>query len=188
MKHSRLVAVTLAVVLNACGVAADRDAAPGAGPGETLTNVPLPAEGECLLRWDCAPGFHCFRPDGCELAGECRDARGAQGGEDASVFGCDGGYYRSVLAALQAGADFDFEFTTQSPTSPCSVNSDCGSGRWCEHQPGWCGELGTCVASPQRCGAGEPYDVCGCDGTTYASACAAAVAGASVSSIGACTE
>jgi hypothetical protein len=64
----------------------------------------------------------------------------------------------------------------------------CGPGQYCEKTPRVCRlhrSLGVCVVRPRIC----PRifrPVCGCDGHTYANACEAASAGASVLHPGKC--
>lgn len=65
----------------------------------------------------------------------------------------------------------------------------CPAGYFCEFEPAAdCGRgdrPGHCSARPEACD--EPADVmCGCDGQTYESGCAANLAGVSVASAGAC--
>lgn len=66
----------------------------------------------------------------------------------------------------------------------------CPDGQFCDFPAGSeCGATdggGACKAKPEMCT--ENYDpVCGCDGTTYSNACAAASKGVSVSRAGPCS-
>ncbi len=67
----------------------------------------------------------------------------------------------------------------------------CHDGELCSYEVkpdglgcGWEDSLGTCTAKAKTCSASET--VCGCDGISYASRCAAHAAGSSVKSVGAC--
>lgn len=65
----------------------------------------------------------------------------------------------------------------------------CGPGKYCHYDISQsCGaadQTGICQTPPGNCGHFR-QDVCGCNGVTYASECAANAAGVSASSVGAC--
>jgi cysteine-rich repeat protein len=67
----------------------------------------------------------------------------------------------------------------------CNVDSDCPCGSFCARPLGACAGVGVCAQPAKAC---PPTDapVCGCNGVTYSSACAAARAGASVAAPGPC--
>jgi hypothetical protein len=72
---------------------------------------------------------------------------------------------------------------------PCNENSQCGAEEYCEKKMGDCGGAGICKMRPEDCPLYFRYDpVCGCDGKTYDSECAAAVQGVSVLRKGTCEE
>lgn len=69
----------------------------------------------------------------------------------------------------------------------CRSDADCPASAYCTTPPRKCGGAALCRPRPELCP--ELYEpVCGCDGETYANACAAAAAGASVHSQGVCPD
>lgn len=67
----------------------------------------------------------------------------------------------------------------------CWDNGMCDPSAYCDHT-GWaCASYGVCVPRPALCPPGGG-GVCGCDGTTYANACLAHLAGVSVAEDGPC--
>ena len=67
------------------------------------------------------------------------------------------------------------------------TGNTCTTGQFCKRDVGLCSQddQGVCVKIPSACqGISDP--VCGCNGTTYASACLADNAGVSVQHLGAC--
>ena len=74
------------------------------------------------------------------------------------------------------------------PPAVCAPLLPCAVGQYCTWPDDSCGTTrtaGTCKATPQSC-PGSP-SACGCDGTTYPSACAAAQGGVDVSTNQSCT-
>ena len=70
---------------------------------------------------------------------------------------------------------------------PCTDNAQCGKGDFCEKTVGDCDGTGICQVRPRTCPLYFVYaPVCGCDGKTYDSQCAAAVEGVSVLHKGEC--
>jgi hypothetical protein len=67
----------------------------------------------------------------------------------------------------------------------CTHHADCGRRSYCEYNEGQCDGSGVCRTRLKAC---PPVDVpvCGCDGRTYANACAAAGAGVSIKHADAC--
>ncbi len=67
----------------------------------------------------------------------------------------------------------------------CTADADCGVGTFCSRPAGQCEGAGVCQSTHVFCTAvAEP--VCGCDGHTYSSACAAEQHGVNVASPGEC--
>ena len=70
---------------------------------------------------------------------------------------------------------------------PCQDNAPCGKEEFCEKKTGDCDGAGVCIKRPESCPLYFIYDpVCGCDGKTYDSECAAAMEGVSVLHKGRC--
>jgi hypothetical protein len=70
---------------------------------------------------------------------------------------------------------------------PCEDNSHCSIEEFCEKKPGDCRGMGICKEKPVACPLYFRYDpVCGCNGKTYESECAAAMEGVSVLYKGEC--
>jgi hypothetical protein len=66
------------------------------------------------------------------------------------------------------------------------ANDHCAAEEFCRTRPGACGETGICEQRPEICTADAMFPVCGCDGSTYSNACAAASAGVSIAFAGPC--
>ena len=67
----------------------------------------------------------------------------------------------------------------------CSDNGDCPDAAFCAKAPGDCDGNGLCEPRPEICF--DVWDpVCGCDGSTYGNACAAAGAGVNIAHPGEC--
>ena len=109
--------------------------------------------------------------------------------------GCDGNLYYGSCAAAANGINVrNAGACPPLPSGPCSSQADCGGPSYANQvtcMPSSCDSpAGTCTTIVAVCGillAGPTTGgVCGCDGQTYDSACAALNAGITVAHQGAC--
>ncbi len=147
--------------------------------------------GGCQSNEDCPLGT--FFPDGICLKGadKCGSIGTCQPEPTlphayAPYCGCDGVSYFTVQHATLAGVSFS-STPGHCGTDPCVTNEGCAPNEYCAKPSGACVVQGECVQRPEACGDG-PSILCGCDGTGYQNACAAAQAGASVAYTGKCTS
>jgi len=172
--------------------------------GECRTEPPARCGG--IAGFQCPdPGQVCiFEPGTCQIAdnmGECVDRPDSCcGGEPPicvesldPVCGCDGRTYLSECRATMAGVSVDYggsclpdpPICGGSPSIPCP-----GYDQMCVFPTGACRDpdaAGACIHRPRVCIA--VYDpVCGCDGNTYGTECAAWRAGVSVLYVGECRD
>jgi hypothetical protein len=94
----------------------------------------------------------------------------------------------SARAPRDAGGDT--RSIAAAAAGECLGNSACSANEYCEYAPGLCGKgrkPGTCRPKPELCD--EVYaPVCGCDGNTHESECAARAAGVDLAVMGGCKE
>jgi hypothetical protein len=146
----------------------------------------------------CEEDEWCDTPDGARCAtevsgGECRPRPDVCPTIWAPVCGCDGTTYANECDAHASGVEVAYD-------GECSSRRVCGGrggfaclpGEYCDFpDAAACGVgdvRGFCEPVPLACPTGGDDPVCGCDGVTYASACAAAAAGVDVATPGACVE
>ena len=147
-----------------------------------------PVEGEgCESNEDCRRGSYCSKEQGaCDGVGECVDRPQACTRELRPVCGCDGLTYSNACVAASQGATIDYVGECEDLAEEgCETNRDCDAVSYCAKDGGDCDGVGECRARPQIC----PFNfdpVCGCDGQTYANACAAAAQGVNVAARGDC--
>jgi hypothetical protein len=146
----------------------------------------------------CPPGDYCDFGDGtCPApgsSGRCIPLPGGCPDIYAPVCGCDGVTYPNACDAHAHGMTIASTGACAIPPGGKScggfVGATCDPGEYCDWGviPSLCGgddSAGTCKPRPTTC---PPIDgiYCGCDGKTYESPCAAAMAGTGVRDNGPC--
>jgi hypothetical protein len=150
----------------------------------------------CDRSSDCPNGEICDKgTDRCDQQGICAPpAWGCQGFPN-PVCSCEGQTYRNICELHAAGATLGHWGVCPGEVTACGGPEDTACsvpGMFCRYPMGAtpeesCGAQqahGECVFPPDICWRGSP--VCGCDGTTYATACTAEVNRVSVQHWGAC--
>jgi hypothetical protein len=161
--------------------------------------VTVNTDGACALGTACGgtSGETCSAGSFCNpLQGDCADILGGHcttlplstscASRFDPVCGCDSITYDNACLAAAAGVGV-------AATGPCAGALACGAGGpscatgdFCKRPDGTCGDVaGTCTPIPTSCPA-VVDPVCGCNGTTYSSACVADAAGVTVDGAGPC--
>jgi hypothetical protein len=146
--------------------------------------------GECGTHGVCAADSFCELPPGvCATdlpAGACVPFPDVCPDVFAPVCGCDGATYGNDCERQAAGVSAAHDGPCD--TAGCFENAECGPDAYCAKPPGQCQSAGQCrPRAILPCPLG-PSPVCGCDGATYDSACAAAAVGVNVAHEGACEQ
>lgn len=135
----------------------------------------------------CPAGEYCSAPDGqCGGSGACKVQVTACTKEYNATCGCDGKTYGNPCMVGAAGVVVAHAGECGN-SGKCAVGSSgtCAKDQYCAGAPSQCGGDGACTAKPMACDA-IYLPVCGCDGKTYSSDCAAAVQGVTVAGKGEC--
>lgn len=165
-----------------------------AAGGSTATNYQCKAPDD----GSCDDGYYCEFPaaSGCEksvFGGKCAGKPDVCTEIYQPVCGCDGKTYPNSCFAAQAGVSVAAVGSCDDKPEPVICGGlkglQCGKGEYCNYGPdakcGAADQTGVCAPIPQACDA-IYAPVCGCDGKTYSSDCAAAAAGVSVAMKGEC--
>ncbi|MBM4343460.1 MAG: hypothetical protein FJ100_08795 [Deltaproteobacteria bacterium] len=176
LKGSALVAVAVAAV------ACVSNAANGGGGGPAITGDGGGAVTDAVL-------------GGADGSAATGDATGGDGGMtdaaagDSAPLDTNDAAGATEDASVEVGPPPDGpEPDEVPPPINCTTSGDCKAGDYCLAVDGQCG-AGTCHAKPNKPCPELPSggQVCGCDGKTYSSGCASALAGVSIKSSGACS-
>lgn len=142
----------------------------------------------CGSNIDCADDAGCGAGEFCKLIGcailpgKCTTIPWDCTALFAPVCGCNGETYGNACLASAASTGVDGT-DIRCEKATCLIDSECGVDGFCFKTSCGALEKGTCETPPAIC-RGLEFEVCGCDGTTYASECLARKASVSVDATG----
>jgi hypothetical protein len=147
----------------------------------------------------CADGEFCsFSPEAqcgaSDMTGVCAPTPEACDAVYDPVCGCDdmtyGNECEANVAGISVASSGECGDPTEGETCGGLLGAQCAEGQYCNYtESAQCGAgdmTGLCADIPEGTCTGDYAPVCGCDDQTYSNACAAAAAGTSVASQGAC--
>jgi len=151
---------------------------------------------QCQSNGECAGGSFCNLPlvAACgegDQQGICEPIPGVCTQDFTPVCGCDGQTYANACAANAASVSVASLGECSGDGDSCGglLGASCAEGTFCDFAlDAACGaadRTGSCEPVPSVC-TQDFNPVCGCDGQTYANACAANAASVSVASTGEC--
>ena len=139
----------------------------------------------CFTSADCPEDHYCNLVN-CEELGTCW-AKPAPGScsewTPRTVCACDGVTYENGCWPQQEGYSVLYQNgSCEELGTACNTNDDCAISEYCFRAGDACEGAGICHTRPAYCAQEFWKPVCGCDGTTYDSYCAAHYAGVNVES------
>lgn len=149
--------------------------------------VPALAQGmtACLTNDHCSATQFCLHWTGkCEHLGVCVNRPQLCYTFHAPVCGCNGETYDNSCFAWQAGTSVAAR--GECGTQPCTANTACADGFYCERPYGVCTGPGYCEKESEPCLTFEYAPVCGCDGVTYENGCLASNHSVNIAYLGPC--
>lgn len=133
----------------------------------------------CETNQDCEQDQFCNAFGDCSGPGTCGVRPEHCSDVFAPVCGCNGVTYGSECLAWAAGVRIAARGACE-----CESSADCVEGEYCTGES--CDAPGTCASIEAACATGSSRPICGCDGVTYASECAAAREGVRGDAYAAC--
>jgi hypothetical protein len=186
-----LCAQVLDPVCGCDGITYGNECLAGQAGASVARKGPCNAGEECKSSEDCPADSFCSKAEGfCDDPGICSQVPApadCQGLPLDPVCGCDGKTYGNPCLAAAAGVDIQRHGDCEEGL-PCKSGADCSEDFFCFKKDGFCGEAGVCLRKPVEadCQGIPDAPVCGCDDTTYRTACDANRSGISVAYVGPC--